>query len=160
MTEEERAWNYVLRLLSFRPRTCAELRQRLLRRGFASELVDRVVAQAQEAGLADDRAFARLYAEERLTSRARPRRRVAAELRAKGVEANLAAEMAWAVCPELSEEELARRALAEKKSRWEVLPPPVALRRAYAFLLRRGFREELARKIAEEVFGPWTFASE
>jgi regulatory protein len=160
MTEEERAWNYVLRLLSFRPRTRAELRQRLLRRGFSEDLVRQVLARAEEAGLVDDRAFARLYAEERLATRPRPRRLVAAELRAKGVEARLAVEAARTAFPELSEEELARRALAEKKSRWEGLPKPVALRRAYAFLLRRGFSPDLSRRIVEEAFGPWTFESE
>jgi regulatory protein len=160
MTEEERAWNYVLRLLSFRPRTRAELRQRLLRRGFSEDLVSQVLARAEEAGLVDDRAFARLYAEERLATRPRPRRLVAAELRAKGVEARLAVEAARTAFPELSEEELARRALAEKKGRWEGLPKPVALRRAYAFLLRRGFSPDLSRRIVEEAFGPWTFESE
>jgi len=104
----------------------------------------------------DDRAFARLYAEERLATRPRPRRLVAAELRAKGIEAKLAAEAAREVFPELSEEELARRALAERRSRWEGLPKPVAIRRAYAFLLRRGFSPELSRRIVEEAFGPWS----
>lgn len=153
---EERAWNYVLRLLSFRPRTRAELRQRLLRRGFSEDLISQVLAKAEEAGLVDDRAFARLYAEERLATRPRPRRLVAAELRAKGVEARLAVEAARDAFPELSEEELARRALAEKKGRWEGLPKPVAIRRAYAFLLRRGFSPDLSRGIVEEAFGPWT----
>ncbi|MGB9861776.1 MAG: hypothetical protein ACPLRP_05585, partial [Candidatus Bipolaricaulaceae bacterium] len=96
------------------------------------------------------------YAEDRLTSRPRPRRLVAAELRAKGVEPRLAAEVSRSVLPELSEEELARRAFLEKKRRWEALPKPLAVRRAYAFLLRRGFSPELSRKIVEEAFGPWT----
>jgi regulatory protein len=160
MTEEERAWNYVLRLLSLRPRTRAELRLRLLRRGYAEALVTKVLAKAEEEGLVDDRAFAQLYAEERLTLRPRPRRVVAAELRAKGVEPRLAAEAARLALPEVSEEALARRALAGKRTRWEGLPQPLALRRAYAFLLRRGFSPELARKIAEEAFGSWTSESE
>lgn len=160
MTEEERAWNYVLRLLSFRPRTRRELRQRLLRRGFSSELVERVVARAEEEGLVDDRAFARLYAEDRLISRPCPRRLVAAELRAKGVEPKIAQDAAHAAFPELTEEELARRALAAKRARWEKLPQPVAMRRAYSFLLRRGFSPDLARKVVEEAFGPWTYESE
>lgn len=160
MTEEERAWNYVLRLLSFRPRTRTELRQRLLRRGFPEELVTKILTKAEEQGLVNDEVFARLYAEDRLVFRPCPRRMVAAELRAKGVEAKLAAAAAQAALPEISEEELARRALAEKRARWEKLPPPVALRRAYSFLLRRGFSPDLARKVVEEAFGPWTSASE
>ncbi len=160
MTEEERAWNYVLRLLSLRPRTRTELRQRLLRRGFPEELVGRILARAEEEGLVNDEVFARLYAEDRLISRPCPRRMVAAELRAKGVEAKIAAAAAHAAFPELSEEELARRALAEKRARWEKLSRPVALRRAYSFLLRRGFSPDLARKVVEEAFGPWISASE
>ncbi|MCS7217027.1 MAG: recombination regulator RecX [Candidatus Bipolaricaulota bacterium] len=160
MREEERAWSYALRLLSLRPRAREELRQRLLRRGFSREVVERVLRRAEEAALVDDRAFALLYAEDRLLSRPCPRRRIAGELRARGVEGALAEEAAQAVLPELSEEELARRALASRRRLWEGLPPPVALRRAYAFLLRRGFPPELARRAAEEAFGPWTSASE
>lgn len=160
MTEEERAWNYALRLLSLRPRTREELRFRLLRRGFPPDVVEEIVRRAEEASLVDDRAFALLYAEDRLLSRPCPRRRVAWELKARGVETGLAEEVARTVLPELSDEDLARRALASRRRLWDGLPQPVALRRAYAFLLRRGFSSELARKVAEEAFGPWTSASE
>lgn len=155
MTEEERAWNYVLRLLSLRPRTRAELRQRLLRKGFSADLVNRMLERAEAEGLIDDRAFARLYAEDRFATRPRPRRMVAAELRAKGVEAKLAAETAYTVFPDLTDEELARRALAEKRHRWENLPQAKALSRAFSFLLRRGFSPDLARKVVEETLGSW-----
>lgn len=160
MTEEERAWAYALRLLSIRPRAREELRLRLLRRGFSSEVVERVLTRAEDAALLDDRAFAQLYAEDRLLSRPCPRRRVAWELKARGVAAPLAEEAARSVLPELSEEDLARQALAARRKLWEGLPPAVALRRAYSFLLRRGFPPDLARRIAEEAFGPWTSASE
>lgn len=160
MTEEVRAWNYVLRLISLRPRTQAELRQRLLRKGFSADLAERILARAEEAGLVDDGIFARLYAEDRLISRPCPRRRVVTELRARGVDERLAVEAAQAAFAGISEEELARRALEGKRARWEKLPQPVALRRAYSFLLRRGFSPDLARKVAEEVFGPWISASE
>ncbi len=160
MSEEERAWNYALRLLSLRPRTKEELRLRLQRRGFAQDIVEKILARAEEAALLDDRAFALLYAEDRLLSRPCPRRQIAWELRARGVDKVLAEEAAHAVLPELSEEELARRALASRRRLWDGLPPGVALRRAYAFLLRRGFPPELAKTVVEEAFGPWTSASE
>lgn len=160
MREEERAWNYVLRLLALRPRAREELRLRLLRRGFSQEVVGRVLARAEEAAVVNDQLFARLYAQDRLLSRPCPRRRVAWELRARGVEEALAEEAARAALPELSEEELARRALASRRGLWESLPRQAALGRAYSFLLRRGFPPELARKVAEEAFGPWTSAWE
>lgn len=160
MSEEERAWSYTLRLLSVRPRTREELRLRLLRRGFSQDLVEKILSRAEEAALIDDRAFARIYAEDRLLSRPCPRRRIAWELWARGVAKELAEEAAHAVLPELSEEELARKALASRRRLWDGLPSPVALRRAYSFLLRRGFSPELAKRVAEEAFGPWTSASE
>lgn len=160
MSEEERAWNYALRLLAIRPRTGEELRLRLLRRGFSQEVVERVLARAEEAAVVNDQLFARLYAQDRLLSRPCPRRRVAWELRARGVEEAVAEEAARAALPELSEEELARRALASRRRRWESLPRQAALGRAFSFLLRRGFTPELARKVVEEAFGPWTSAWE
>lgn len=149
--DEEWAWGYLTRLLSFRPRTEAELRRRLAGKGCPAEVVDRVLAKAKQAGLVDDRLFARLYAEDRLLSRPRSRRLVARELSAKGVPAPVAKGAAFGALPELSDRELARRALEGRLPLWRGLPPDKRKRRAYAFLLRRGFAPDLAREVVEEL---------
>lgn len=160
MKEEERAWALVQRLLALRPRTKVELHRRLASRGFSQGVIQGVLARAEEAGLVDDEKFARLFAEDRLLSRPCPRRRVSAELQARGIDPRLAEEASRSVLPDLTEEELARKALEKAQHRFLGLPREVALRRAYAFLLRRGFPPGLSRPLVEEAFGPWPSASE
>ncbi|MCR4391245.1 MAG: RecX family transcriptional regulator [Candidatus Acetothermia bacterium] len=155
------AWAYLLRLLSRRPRTTAELHRRLAAKGFPPQTVRTAVTRAVEEGLVDDRAFARLYAEDRLLSRPCSRRLLREELKGHGLDLGLAEEAARTALGELGEEDLARRALAQRRPLWHGLSPDVAARRAHAFLLRRGFPPDLARRLAEEAFGvkgEWTSA--
>jgi len=153
---EDAARAYIERLVAHRPRTVAELHTRLARKGFSPEITRAAVARAQDAGIVDDRLFARLYAEDRLLSRPCSRRLLTKELQARGVDAPLAEDAAHAACPALSEEELTRHALAARLPLWKELAPEVAQRRAGSFLLRRGFPPALARAIVEEALGTWT----
>lgn len=154
--DEQAAWAYLERLVAHRPRTVAELHTRLTRKGFSHEITRAAVARAQDAGIVDDRLFARLYAEDRLLSRPCSRRLLTKELRERGVDAPLAAEAARAASPDLSEEDLARRALTGRLPLWRGLAREVAECRAGSFLLRRGFSLAVARAIAEEALGTWT----
>ena len=149
--DENWAWGYLTRLLSYRPRSEAELRGRLAAKGCPPEVVERVLAKAREAGLVDDELFARLYAEDRLLSRPRARKLLAQELRAKGLPEELAARAAAGALPELSERELAERALSRRLPLWQGLPEETRKRRAYGFLLRRGFPPGLAREVVEQL---------
>jgi len=155
-TDEDAARAYLERLVAHRPRTVAELHKRLTRKGFSPETTQAAVARAQDAGIVDDRLFARLYAEDRLLSRPCSRRLLTKELQTRGVDAPLAGEAAHGACPDLSEEELARRALAARLPLWQGLAPEVAQRRAGSFLLRRGFSPAVARATVEEAWGTWT----
>ncbi|MBC7220496.1 regulatory protein RecX [Candidatus Bipolaricaulota bacterium] len=148
--DERAAWAYAERLIAIRPRTVAELERRLVSRGFAPDLVRRVVDRAHAAGLVDDRLFACLYAEDRLLSRPCARRLIVKELRDHGVDAPLAEEAAQAAFPELPEEELAHRALVARLPLWQGLPRDAVERRAAAFLLRRGFAPSLAKAVIKE----------
>ncbi|RLE30214.1 RecX family transcriptional regulator [Candidatus Acetothermia bacterium] len=149
--DEDWAWGYLTRLLSYRPRTEAELRRRLAAKGCPPEVVERVIGKAKEAGLVDDELFARLYAEDRLLSRPRSRRLLARELSAKGLPRGLADRAAAQALPELPERALARKALESRLHLWQGLPDEKRKRRAYAFLLRRGFPPELAREVVSEL---------
>ncbi len=83
----ERAWTYLLDLLTRRDYTEAELRDRLRRRGVGDDDADGLLARLRELGLADDARFAEQYVASRRGSRGRLALR--AELRRKGVEASL-----------------------------------------------------------------------
>jgi len=148
--DESTALAYIARLVAHRPRTVAEVEQRLAGKGFPPDVVRTALATAQRAGVLDDALFARLYAEDRLLSRPCARSILDRELRDRGVDPALAAHAAGAALPELTERDLARRALIARLPLWERLDPKVALNRAAAFLLRRGFAPSLAKAIIEE----------
>jgi regulatory protein len=52
------ARRYALKLLGYRGRSEKELRERLDRKGFRQDIIDRTLLQLKETGLIDDRAFA------------------------------------------------------------------------------------------------------
>ncbi|MBC8274939.1 MAG: RecX family transcriptional regulator [Chloroflexi bacterium] len=81
-----------LHYLDYRPRSEAEVRKRLRRRGFDGEVVDEVISGLKERRLIDDVAFAHYWRENRLSFRPRSRRLIKLELRQKGVAAEIANE--------------------------------------------------------------------
>jgi regulatory protein len=82
-----------LNYLGYRPRSEAEVRQRLHRRGFNDGVVDKVIIGLKERRLIDDVAFAQYWRDNRLSFRPRSRRLIKLELRQKGVAAETANEV-------------------------------------------------------------------
>jgi regulatory protein len=140
-----------LRLLAVRPRSAAELARRLRMKGYGPEIGEEVIGRLREMGMVDDAAFAGMLARDRVRLRPQGSRRLASELRQKGVDD----ETARAAIHETmegeatNERELARRA-AEK---WRPRPdeePERARRRLHGFLARRGFDDETIREAIDE----------
>ena len=134
-----------MRLLSYRPRSETELRQRLSRRGAPTELVDEAISRLRELGLVDDAAFARAWVEGRSRTSPRSRRLLRRELQAKGIGGEAARE---ALAP-LDDEDAAFRAGERRAAAMRGLPYPEFRRRLGDFLRRRGFDPETVRRAAE-----------
>jgi len=137
-----------LRLLTVRERSAVELRSRLRQKGFDPEVIAELLERLQETALQDDGRFAAQFAQS-AAARGMAGRRIQAELRARGVAKDLAAEASV----EEPEEELARaRDLAARRaSRMRDLPAEAALRRITGLLARRGFDPQTCRQVASEV---------
>lgn len=128
-----------LRLLNRRLRSRTELAAALRRRGTSGAVLQTLLAELTHAGWIDDARFARAWVADRLALRPGGRRRLKAELIAKGIARDLADETIGAMLTPQAEEELA---LAQAGGRWrrlQRLPPPVARRRLAGWLQRRGF---------------------
>ncbi len=80
-----RCLNVAYRYLSYRPRSEAELKQRLRYRGFEESQIKMVINKLKEQNLLDDTAFARFWKENREMFRPRSQRLTRLELRKKGV---------------------------------------------------------------------------
>jgi regulatory protein len=142
------ALDAALRLLGHRPRAEQELRERLTRRGFPAEVVAATLARLRDYGYVDDAAFARAWVESRTGAAARGRRLLLHELRAKGVDPEIAARTLAEVPDELE----VARALAEKKARTlRGLDAPTFRRRLGTYLHRRGFTTEVITSVVRQL---------
>jgi regulatory protein len=82
---EERTYQYALNLISRRPRSEQELRDRFQRRNTVHDIQDAVIERLREKDLVDDEAFAQMWVENREIFRPRSAWALKQELRKKGV---------------------------------------------------------------------------
>ena len=140
-----RAMESGLRLLSYRPRSERELRDRLARKGFGQAAIAATLARLRGLGYLDDAAFARFWAETRQQSRPRSRWLMASELRRRGV-AQSTAEEATA---DISDEEVAYQVASRRVQALRGLEHHHFRERLGRFLTSRGFSYDVARHIIE-----------
>ncbi len=131
----QRCLNAAFRYLAYRPRSEAEIRQRLLQRGFDSATADNALAKLRERGLIDDTAFARFWKDNRESFSPRSRRLTGLELRRKG----LPADVIDSVVLEIDETDSAYRAALNKARHLPLTDFQLFRRRLSAYLGRRGF---------------------
>ncbi len=139
------AMGAALRLLSYRPRSETELRQRLTRRGAPPVLVDSTRERLRELGLVDDAAFAQAWVDGRERASPRGQRLLRQELRAKGVNSDASRELVEGV----DEADGALRASVRRAASLRGLPRAEFRRRLGDFLRRRGFDYETIRVTVE-----------
>jgi regulatory protein len=146
-----RTFQRAVKLLAAKPRSVAELRDRLLEgRGATEEVVETVVSRLREYGYLDDERFALSYASLKVKQKAVGRRRLEQELTMKKVDSAVADEALDAVFAETSEEELIDQAV-EKRIRIRGRPKNRAdAKSLFDHLLRLGFPYEL---VSEKVRG-------
>ncbi len=150
---EEEVREACLQLLSVRPRSRAELSQRLRRKGYETVQIEPVLDRLVQVELVDDVAFAQAWVQSRHMHSGRGRRALAAELRLKGV-AEPAASAALAQVDDASEEERARELVRKRLRSMVTAVPgpdvPATVRKLLAMLARRGYPQEMALRVVRE----------
>lgn len=140
---EEQARDVCLRLLTVRARTRAELEAQLTKRGFPDDVGARVLDRLVEVGLLDDAAFAQEWVRSRRANAGKGKRALAAELRTKGVDAELIADTLDSV--DAGEWRVRAEELVATKLRREKLDDVQKVtRRLVAMLARRGYSQGMA----------------
>ena len=117
MNEEReygRAEGKAFRLLTLRAHSEKELRAKLQAGGFPAPVVEQVVRRCRELGYLNDEAFARQRARLLAVSRLAGDWRIAFDLRERGIDAGISAQVIAEVRGELGEEEAAKRLLRKK----------------------------------------------
>lgn len=141
-----------LRLLEDRARSRQELLQRLQRKGAAPSVIDAVLARLSAQGLVDDEAFARQWTESRLRT-GHGRRRIALELRVKGIAGALIREALAEVAEPAQEAAAAERLARARRRLLRSLAPAVQRRRLYGFLQRRGYAGDVIERVLARLVG-------
>jgi regulatory protein len=155
-TPYEKTMQRALKLLSFKPRTIAELRERLLEKVWAeSTIVDQVIARLIELGYLNDEQFATSYASSRLTVRPLGRTRMRRDLQRKKLPNEITEQTLDQIYEGEAEEMLIDRAIAKRLRLKGAPTSPEAAKKLFDYLMRRGFSYDLVRrKIREAGKGP------
>ena len=138
-----------LRALTGAPKTRKQLADLLVKRGVPDEAAETVLDRFTEVGLIDDAAFARAWVNSRQAGRGLARRALGAELRAKGVDAEVAAE-AVDLIDDDDERVAARRLVDRKVPAMRRLDRATATRRLMGVLARKGYNGGLAAAVVRE----------
>ena len=139
----KRAFN----LLSAKPRSIAELRERLLEKDWAvEEIVARVLTRLQELNYLNDEQFAAQYAHSRLTIKAVGRNRLRRDLQRKNLSSTVINQALEDVYTEHDEEALITKAIT-KRLRLKGKPTSrEETKKLFDHLVRLGFNFDLVIK--------------
>jgi regulatory protein len=144
----QRCLNLALRYLGYRPRSEAEIKEHLRRHGYDSACAEKTLAQLKRQGLVDDAAFARYWKENRETFRPRSRRLTGMELRRKGLDSDIIAQ----VTGEIDDRASAYRAALPKARRLATSEYDDFRRRLGEYLGRRGFNYDVINDTVKKIW--------
>jgi regulatory protein len=131
-----------LRFLSYRPRSEAEVLNYLIGRGYSHAVAENVVEKLRSLNYVKDENFARNWARSRFETRGYGPKRIEQELRTKGVEPSLIREVLRETFAQHGETKKAKILLA-KRFQNKKFDDPKMVRRAIAFLQRRGYSNKV-----------------
>lgn len=143
----QRALNY----LSYRARSEKEVRQNLNKHGHAESVIDEVIERLKRGGLVDDKNFAETWVDNRSEFRPRGSQMLRIELRQKGIQDQVIAD----VLNDVDDSSLALKAARKKARRYQSLEWQEFRKKMNGFLARRGFHygviSEVLPKVWEEI---------
>jgi regulatory protein len=111
----ERTFERALNLLSYKPRSRAEMRSRLMEKDWAEEaVVDQVIARLEELGYLNDEQFAANFASSRLTAKPIGRTRLRRDMQRKKLSSETIESALDEAYDQQTEEELIQRAINKR----------------------------------------------
>lgn len=147
--DKEKGKKYCLRLLSLRPRTDNEIRERLKRKGYSIETVKLICADLKKASLIDDAGFAKSWIEYRLRTGPRAQAVLRDELVRKGVSEGVINDIFGKMSDELKDERIAERLVRNASGRFKKASEKDKKIKFFRMLLSRGFDETMAEEVIE-----------
>lgn len=141
-----------LRLLRFRPRSIKEMAQRLKQKGHRGFIIARVIDELEDKKLLDDRIFAGLWIDDRITLKPSGKSLLIRELKSKGVSDAVIEEAFERLGGAYDEYEIASPLARKTAGRLKGIDEEKAKKRLLDFLSRRGFSYDTIWRILKELF--------
>jgi regulatory protein len=145
----EVAFQKALRHLSYRPRSEAEVRQKLDTSGYTEAVIETVITRLLENKLIHDPQFAQMWIENRSTFRPRSRRVMKMELKQKGIHDDT---IEAALADSVSDEDLAYQAATRRAHKYAGLEWQPFREKLSGFLARRGFSYGTIAPVVRQVW--------
>ena len=149
MPRFKKARDYALYLLKFRSRSKKELKDRLRRKGFAEDEVEKALTDLERAGLLDDADFARSLVRSRMRE-LWGKRLIEYELGKFGIRG----DEARSALEEIYDEDFVRREAVEKvlklAGRWKGMDRRKKREKVIAYFSRRGHSYDFIKSLLEE----------
>ena len=150
---DNKAWEAALRLLEVRPRAEREIRDRLRRKEYDAEQIDRVVQRLRELELIDDAQFARLWVANRAAIKPKGSMALRRELMAKGVDRQVASEVVDAALDADAETAACEQVARQVQRRYAAISDWSDYQRKLGGLLqRRGFSWNTVKPILRRLW--------
>ena len=149
--ETKRALKFVYGQLSKRPRSIAETRIALKRKGFGAKEIDEAISHLINLGYLDDLKFAGWWAETRQNTRPVGAFVLRRELEGKGISGKALEEATSSAGESRSELETATKLADSRLEKMQGIPKQKQKKRIYDYLIRRGFRYDVIRGIVEKI---------
>ncbi len=135
----------VYRSLKYRPRSEAELRNKLREKSFSAPVVDETLEYFKTIGLVNDRQFSLGWVRSRLNKPMGPHR-IKRELKQKGIDNDLIGLALKEAADQYEESDAVRALINKRKNQYIGLDKFTVRRRLFGYLSRRGFQAEIIIK--------------
>jgi regulatory protein len=145
---EEVANLKALRYLSYRPRSEAEVRQKMISSGYAETVIEKVITRLRDSKFIQDPQFAQMWVENRSTFRPRSQRVLKMELRQKGIHD----DTIEAALADVDDDDLAYQAAARRAQKYAGLEWQDFREKLSGFLARRGFSYGTIAPVVRQVW--------
>jgi regulatory protein len=137
-----------IKMLALRDHSGSEIRNKLLKKGFDNETVDKTLMQLMSMGYINDSLYARKYISDRLKLKPRSKKALFHELKRKGIDDDIIEEALSET--ELDEFQLAYRLAKKKYGKYNAREPEVQ-RKIASFLGHRGFSYDIICKTIKQM---------
>lgn len=144
----QRCLNSAFHFLSFRPRSESEIKERLERKGYDAENIEKVLVRLKRSNLVDDAAFAEFWKDNRNSFKPRSQMMVKQELRRKGLESEVIEE----ALEDIDDAGNAYRAALVKARSLPAADYQIFHRKLGGYLQRRGFNYGVINNVIKQIW--------